>query len=85
MSGPEFGAAAEDDEAEYPRDVDVWPETGSAACRALTEEWMSYVAASEQDEFRARFRSGDNVLFGTAFQELFLHEFLRRHPAVVHL
>jgi hypothetical protein len=62
---------------------------GSVACRAVIEEWMSNVPASGQEELRARFRSGDNVQFGTAFQELFLHEFLRRqncaldfHPAI---
>lgn len=61
----------------------------SAASRVLIEEWMSDVPASEQHEFCARFRSGENVQFGTAFQELFLHEFLRRqkcsldfHPAI---
>jgi hypothetical protein len=62
---------------------------GSAASRALIEEWMFHTPRSEQDEFCARFRSGDNVQFGTAFQELFLHEFLRRqkctldfHPSI---
>ncbi len=50
---------------------------GSAACRALMEDWMSHVPASEQQEFRSRFRSADNVQFGSAFQELFLYEFLR--------
>jgi len=56
---------------------------GSVAGRAIIEEWMSHVPASEQEEFRARFRSGDNVQFGTAFQELFLHEFLRRQNCAV--
>ena len=41
--------------------------SGSEASRALTE----------QSEFRARFRFGDNIRFATAFQQLFLHEFLR--------
>ena len=62
---------------------------GSEASRALIEDWLRNVSPSEQGEFRARFRSGDNIQFGTAFQELFLHEFLRRqrcvldfHPAI---
>jgi len=62
---------------------------GSAASRALMEEWLRLVPISEQGEFCSRFRSGDNIQFGTAFQELFLHEFLRRqnctldfHPSI---
>jgi hypothetical protein len=61
----------------------------SAASRNLIEEWLFHVPKSEHDEFCARFRSGDNIQFGTAFQELFLHEFLRRqnctlvlHPSI---
>jgi hypothetical protein len=50
---------------------------GSVASRALIEEWLRHVPTSERREFCARFRSGDNIQFGTAFQELFLHEFLR--------
>lgn len=62
---------------------------GSEASRALIEEWFGYVPATEQNEIRSRFRCGNDVQFGTAFQELFLHEFLRRqgcalefHPAL---
>lgn len=53
------------------------------------EEWLRLVPISEQGEFCSRFRSGDNIQFGTAFQELCLHEFLRRqnctldfHPSI---
>ncbi len=50
---------------------------GDVASRALIEEWLAQVPVSEQDEFRSRFRSGDDIQFNTAFQELFWHEFLR--------
>lgn len=50
---------------------------GNAASRDLIEKWLYHVPKSEQAGLRSRFRSGDNVKFGTAFQELFLHEFLR--------
>lgn len=56
---------------------------GSCASRALIEDWLRNVPTSEHAEFRARFRSGDNIQFGTAFQELFLHEFLRRQDCVL--
>jgi hypothetical protein len=61
----------------------------SVASRGLIEDWLSRVPKSEQSVFRSRFRSGENIPFGTAFQELFLHEFLRRqqckldfHPTI---
>jgi hypothetical protein len=46
---------------------------GSAASRALIDEWLFHFPESEQDEFCARIRSGDDIQFRTAFQELFLH------------
>src|SRR4051812_27707401 len=62
---------------------------GSAASRALIEDWFSHVPGAEQQEVRSRFRCGDDIQFGTAFQELFLYEFFRRqkcelrfHPSI---
>lgn len=51
---------------------------GSAAARSLIEDWVLQLPASERAEIRTRFRSKDNNKFYAAFQELFLHEFLRR-------
>lgn len=62
---------------------------GSEASRALIEDWFSRVPGAEQGDIRSRFRCGENVQFATAFQELFLHEFLLRqkckldfHPSI---
>lgn len=51
---------------------------GSAASRALLETWLSRVPAAEHADCCSRFRSGDNVQFTSALQELTLHELLRR-------
>jgi hypothetical protein len=62
---------------------------GSAASRVLLETWLSRVPVAEHADFCSRFRSGDNVQFTSALQELTLHELLRRqgcklrfHPKV---
>ena len=56
---------------------------GNAMSRNLIEEWLAHVPQSERVDLCARFRSGDNVNFGTAFQELFLHEFLLRQKCQI--
>ncbi len=56
---------------------------GSAAIRALMEGWLAQVPISERSEFCSRFRSCDDTQFVAAFQELFLHEFLRRQMCVL--
>src|ERR1019366_9819422 len=62
----------------------------SRKSRALIEDWLSHVPEAEQVQLRLRFRCGDDIAFGTAFQELVLHELLLRqrckprlHPAIV--
>jgi hypothetical protein len=52
---------------------------GDAASRDLIEEWLKYVPTLEQGEFCTRFRSGDDIQFAAAFQELFLHVWLARY------
>lgn len=56
---------------------------GDAASRVLIEEWLNYVPMSERSELCARFRSDDNTKFAAAFQELFVHEYLRRQGCAV--
>jgi hypothetical protein len=51
---------------------------GSAASRALIESWMKSVPAAERASIRLRFRSGNDVQFASAMQELTMHELLRR-------
>lgn len=62
---------------------------GSAACRALIEARLARVPQTEQANFCSRFRCGNDFEFTAAFQELTLHELLRRqrcklrfHPTV---
>jgi hypothetical protein len=58
---------------------------GSAAERALIEAWLSRVPSTEHPEFCSRFRSGDDAQFVAAFQELTLHELLRRQGCKIRL
>jgi hypothetical protein len=49
----------------------------SAESRTLIETWLSRVPATERSAFCSRFRSGAEVQFTSALQELTLHELLR--------
>jgi hypothetical protein len=51
----------------------------AAWARDLVESWFTHYPASAQKEWRDRYRSDDDQEHGSAFFELYCHEFLRRH------